>query len=57
MNGGEGQPYWTEALHEMSQAMQDGGRLVTIDVKKIEDQLFMENGPESPQIIQTLPSR
>ena len=39
------QPYWTDALHEMSQAMQDGGRLVTIDVKKIGDQLFMENGP------------
>ncbi|WP_234419507.1 hypothetical protein [Lelliottia sp. WB101] len=39
------QPYWTDALHEMSQAMQDGGRLVTIDVKKISDQLFMENGP------------
>ncbi|WP_039031308.1 hypothetical protein [Leclercia adecarboxylata] len=39
------QPYWTDALHEMSQAMQDGGRLVNIDVKKIEDQLFMENGP------------
>lgn len=29
------EPYWTEALHEISQAMQDGGRFVTIDVKKI----------------------
>lgn len=33
------QPYWTEALHEISQAMQDGGHLVAIDVKKIGDQL------------------
>ncbi|BEU85286.1 hypothetical protein DAECLI1_35950 [Escherichia coli] len=39
------QPYWTDALHEISQVMQDGGRLVTIDVKRIGDQLFDVNGP------------
>lgn len=32
-------------MQEISQQMQGGGRLVTIDVKKIRDQLFEENGP------------
>lgn len=39
------QRYWTDALDAISEAMQDGGRTVTIDVKKIEQSLFDADGP------------
>lgn len=39
------QRYWTDALDAISEAMQDGGRTVTIDVKKIEQSLFDGDGP------------
>lgn len=39
------QPYWADALHDISKAMEDGDRVVTIDVKAIESPLFEENGP------------
>lgn len=39
------QRYWTDALDAICLAMEDGGRLVTIDVKKIESHLFDGDGP------------
>lgn len=39
------QLYWTDALDAISEAMQDGGRTVTIDVKKIEQSLYDGDGP------------
>lgn len=39
------QRYWTDALDAISEAMQDGGRTVTIDVKRIEPVLFAGDGP------------
>lgn len=40
-----GQGYWTDALDAISEAVQDGGRTVTIDVKRIERALSDGDGP------------
>lgn len=37
--------YWIDALDSISKAMEDGGRIVTIDVKKIDKLLFEGDGP------------
>lgn len=39
------QRYWTDALNAISEAIQDGGRTVTIDIKRIEPSLFDATGP------------
>jgi hypothetical protein len=39
------QPYWTDALDEISKAMESGGRLVTIDVEGISQSLYDGDSP------------
>ncbi|MDD5462647.1 MAG: hypothetical protein PHG00_13610 [Methylococcales bacterium] len=38
-------PYWTDALDNISQAREDGGRFVTIDLAKLEDVIYKSDGP------------
>lgn len=38
-------PYWLEALEQIQQAREDGGRIVNIDLAKIEEQLYNGDGP------------
>lgn len=40
-----GQRYWVESLESISKALEDGGRTVTIDLKKIEHCLFEGDSP------------
>lgn len=39
------QRYWTDALNAISEAMQDGGKIIKIDVKEIESYLYDGDGP------------
>ena len=38
-------PYWTDALNNILQAREDGGRFVTIDLAKIEQKITDGDGP------------
>ena len=39
------QRYWIDALNSISTAMEDGGRIINIDMKKIDEHLFDGDGP------------